>query len=161
MALNQHASNLIDITVKAFNGDVTSISPTDGLSLIDSWISFLQADGQANNGLANSLSELKAELKSGNLDGAAIERILTDLTKQTQQLSSSVDRDEKPKLTALADALQGFNRQVTGSSKQANKGGQAPITSTVGGESTNSGAGASALTTSEEDLSDRTGGTIR
>jgi hypothetical protein len=161
MALDQHAANLIDTTVKAFNGDVTTISPTDGLSLIDSWISFLQSDDQRNNAIVNGLTELRAELQSGNLDGAAIQRILNDLTKQSTQIVNSADRDDKPKLAVLADALQGFTKQVSGSSKRAKTGGEAPITSTVGGESTNSGAGASALTTNDEDLSDRNGGTIR
>ena len=47
MALDQHAANLVDTTIKAFNGDATSISPMDGISLIDSWVSVLRDSGQS------------------------------------------------------------------------------------------------------------------
>ena len=161
MELNQHASNLIDVTVKAFNGDVTSISPTDGLSLIDSWISFLQSDDQRNDAIVDGLNDLRAELQSGHLDSAVIGRILGNLTQQSTEIAKTIDQDIKLRLTELTNALQGLNQYVTGSSKPASKGGQAPMTSTVGGESTNSGAGASTLTTDDEDLSNRNGGTIR
>ena len=162
MAINQHASNLINITVKAFNGDVTSISPTDGISLIDSWISFLKSADQSANSLVDGLIELRTELQSGNLDGARIQQILSSLSQQTTQLTSSADSDSKPRLTTLSDALQSFSDQVNGLSGPAATGGQAPMTSTVGGESTSVGssAGASALGAADDDLSNRTGGII-
>lgn len=160
MTLNQHASNLIDITVKAFDGSTTSISSTDGISLIDSWISFLQADSQQNSSVTNGLNELKAELQSGSPDGTSVQRILNNLVDQANQLINAADVENKSKLTTLTDALQRFSQQVGGSGKPANTGGQAPMTSTVGGESTNSGVGASAFDTTDDDLSDRTGGTV-
>lgn len=161
MALDQHAANLITTTVNAFNGDVTSVSPMDGISLIDSWLSILNTDPEPGNSVVSNLNDLKAELRSGALDGARIQRILNDLTQQVTQLASVADTDSKPELTTLSAALQGFSQQVGGTGKQANTGGQAPMTSTVGGESTNSGAGASALDMSDDDLSNRNGGTIR
>jgi hypothetical protein len=160
MAINQHASNLVNLTVKAFNGNVTSLSPTDGISLIDSWISFLKSEDQSDNSVVNSLNDLKAELQSGNLDGSHIQQILNDLTEQTKKITDSADSDNKPRLNTLAEALEGFSQQVNGSSGPAATGGQAPMTSTVGGESTNSGTGASALEVTEDELSNRNGGTI-
>ncbi|GAB4021806.1 hypothetical protein [Spirosoma koreense] len=159
MALDDHASNLINITVKAFNGDVTSISPTDGLSLVDSWVSFLDAD-ESGKALVGELRELKAELQSGNLDGASIQQILKNLTAQTKQITDSADRDSQPKLNTLSGALQSFSQQVGGASGPAKTGGQAPMTSTVGGESTHSGVGASTFGASSDELAGRNGGTI-
>ncbi|MFD2935933.1 hypothetical protein [Spirosoma flavum] len=158
MAIDQHASNLINITVKTFNGDVTSISPLDGISLIDSWINFLKTDDQAPDSIVNSLSDLKAELQRGNLDGAQIQHILKDLTGQTSQITKSANADSKPELTTLSDALQGFSQLLYGS-KKANTGGQAPMTSTVGGESSHSGTEASTVDTNDDDFSNRNGGT--
>ena len=160
MAINQHASNLVEITAKAFNGNVTSISPTDGISLIDSWIDFLKSDDQSGNSIANSLNELKTELQSGSPDGAHVQQLLNDLTEQTKQLATSADSDSKPGLNTLTEALEGFSQQISGSSGPAATGGQAPMTSTVGGESTNSGSGASAFGASDDDLSNRNGGTV-
>lgn len=154
MALDQHAANLVDTTINAFNGDATSISPMDGISLIDSWISTLRNGGEDTNPVASGLSELKGELQSGNPDGSRIRGILEDLADQANQAAMSADADVKEKLSPLVEALQGFSRQLGGSSKMAalstepsdtvmpgESGGQAPMTSTVGGESTNSGTG--------------------
>lgn len=160
MAMNQHAANLVDITAKAFNGNVTSISPTDGISLIDSWIAFLKSDDQSVSSIANSLNDLKAELQSGDPNEAHLQQILGDLAKQTKQIANTADSDSKPGLTTLTEALEGFGQQISGVSGPAATGGQAPMTSTVGGESTNSGPGASAFNTSDSDLSNRNGGTV-
>ncbi|WP_420147795.1 hypothetical protein [Spirosoma sp.] len=160
MAINDHAANLVNITVKAFNEDVTSISPTDGLSLIDSWLNFLHSDAQTDNSVNSTLSELRSELQSGQLDGAHIQQLLGDLSNQVKQLANSADADDKPQITTLSEALDGFSQQVNGESGPAKTGGQAPMTSTVGGESSNSGVGASPFGTSGDDLSGRNGGII-
>ncbi|GAB3771852.1 hypothetical protein GCM10028818_11210 [Spirosoma horti] len=160
MAINQHASNLIDITANAFNGDVISISPTDGLSLVDSWISFLKADGQENNPITNRLTELRTELQESNLNGAHIQDILNDLVGQTTKVADSAEADNKPRLTTLAEALQGFNQHLNSPTPMTNPDRQAPMTSTVGGESTTSGAGISAVGATDDDLSNRNGGTV-
>jgi hypothetical protein len=173
MALNEHAANLVDTTINAFNGDSTSISPMDGISLIDSWTSTLRDGGLDNNPVTSGLSELKTELQSGNPDGSRIQQILGELAEQVRGTADSADADAKIKLSSLAGSLEGFSQQLGGSSKMAamniepsdavmpgESGGQAPMTSTVGGESTNSGAGASVLSARDDDqLSNRTGGT--
>ncbi len=165
MALDQHAANLVDTTVKAFNGDVATISPMDGISLIDSWTSALRESDQGTNPVTSGLNDLKAELRSGNPDTLKIQSILEDLTDQVKQAANSAETDVKTKLTPLAEALQGFSQQLGGTAG-ANTGrsasaSQAPIASTVGGESTNSGAGASSLTDDDntDNFSDRIGGT--
>lgn len=173
MALDQHAANLVDTTINAFNGDTTSISPMDGISLIDSWVSALRNGGEDTNPVASGLSELKGELQSSNPDGSRIRDILEDLADQANQAAMSADADVKEKLSSLVDALQGFSQQLGGSSKMASlntspsdtimpgqSGGQAPMTSTVGGDSTNSGTGTSATGMNDDDqLSNRSGGT--
>lgn len=113
MAINQHASNLIDITASAFNGDVSSISPTDGLSLVDSWISFLKSDGQENNPITSRLTELKTELQESNLNGARIQDILNDLVGQTTKVAGSAEADNKPRLTTLAEACRDLTSNST------------------------------------------------
>ena len=140
MALNQHASNLVDSTVKAFNGDVTSLSLIDSISLIDRWVSVLQSDDQTTNAIADSLMNLRAELRSSTPNSDHVERIMKSLIDQTKEISRSTNVDVQPKLKTLSTSLQEFSQQVTGKAKRANTGGEAPISSTVGGESTNSSA---------------------
>lgn len=173
MALDQHAANLVGTTINAFNGDAISVSPTDGISLIDSWISALSNGGQGTNPVVSGLSELKSELRSGNPDGSRIQQIIDDLADQVGQAAMSADGQVKATLDPLVNALHGFSQQLGGSSTMAamnidpsdgvmpgQTGGQAPMTSTVGGESTNSGTGTSAMGMNDEDqLSNRSGGT--
>jgi hypothetical protein len=160
MAINQHASNLIDITVSAFNSQVASISPTDGLSLVDSWLSFLKADKQEDSPITHHLTALRTELQRSNLNGTRIQEILNELVGQTTHLANSAEADHTSGLTTLSDALQGFNQQLNSSTPMTNPDKQAPMTSTVGGESATSGAGISALGMSDDDLSNRNGGTL-
>lgn len=141
MPMNQHAANLISLTVNAFNGETAAISPTDGISLIDSWLSFLQAEGLKDLPVIDALGNLKAELQSGNPNGEHVERIVKALCDQTKQTANKADEDNKPKLTFLAEAIQRFSQQLTGKARRDTSGEQAPMTSTVGGESTHSGAG--------------------
>lgn len=173
MAFDQHAANLVTTTVNAFNGDTTSISSIDGLSLIDSWISALGTNDQDTDSVTDGLNELRTELKSSSPDGDRIQELLGNMADQARQMaSSSADAEVKATLDPLVDALQGFRQQLGGSEKIAamniepsdtvmpgESGGQAPMTSTVGGESTNSGAGASTLR-DDDQLSNRNGGTM-
>ncbi|GAB3690996.1 hypothetical protein GCM10027592_08700 [Spirosoma flavus] len=160
MAIEQHASNLIDITAKAFNGDITNVSPIDASSLIDSWLDFLQNAPDHDHSLDATLSDLKKELQKGQLNGDTIEQLMSNLVNQVKQVADSADTDSKPKLTKLSEALDSFNQLVTGKAGPAPTGGQAPIASTVGGDSTNSGAGGSMLGSDDDELSNRTGGTV-
>jgi len=174
MALDQHAANLVTTTVNAFNGDATSVSPVDGISLIDSWIAALKNSDQDTESVAGGLNELKTELQSGNPNGNRIQELLGYMVSQAREVASSAETDVSTKLNPLIEALQGFSQQLGGSEKLSamaidpsndvmpgESGGQAPMTSTVGGESTTSGAGASSLRDGEDDeSSNRNGGTL-
>lgn len=172
MELDQHAANLVTTTVNAFNGNTTSISSIDGISLIDSWISALGSTDGDTDSVVSDLSDLRTELKSSSPDGAKIQQLLGHMADKARSIASSAEADVKETLNPLADALQGFSQQLGGSEKIAamniepsdtvmpgESGGQAPMTSTVGGESTNSGAGASTLR-DDDQLANRNGGTM-
>ncbi len=158
MALDQHAENLITLTKKAFGGDANSVSMTDGISLIDSWTSFLKADPSTGNDVLAGLHDLRSELAKGNPDTTQVQHLLQNLSQQTERLADTVDADDKSTLTTLAGSIHGLSQQIGGTGHPAPTGGEAPITSTVGGESSRSGSGASALR-DDEDLTERQGGT--
>jgi len=159
MALDQHAANLISLTKKAFGGDANSVSMTDGISLIDSWTSFLKTDPTTGTDILAGLNELSDQFVGGNPNSTEVQHILQNLSQQTKKLAGTVDADDQSTLTSLAGSLHNLSQQIGGTGHPAPTGGEAPMTSTVGGESSRSGAGASALGDDDDDLSDRQGGT--
>lgn len=105
---NQGASALIDQTVQALSGSPSDVSPTDGASVIDSWISTLGSDSP----VASSLSSLKQALQSGSPDGDEISSMLMDLSEQTQSAASSADGATQSSLQQLASSLRSFSQQL-------------------------------------------------
>jgi hypothetical protein len=123
MALNQHAANLVDITVNAFNGDSSSIAEMDGISLVNSWITTLRSGDYNTMAVANGLSALRDELQSGNPNGWHVRGILENLVNLVKQMATSEESDVKTKLVPLVDALEEFSHQLGGSAKPAYTGG--------------------------------------
>ncbi|MGV3558310.1 hypothetical protein [Larkinella arboricola] len=114
---NQQATNLIDSTVNSFNGDTTSISTIDGISLIDHWLTALRSEetDETAQQITQTLSELKSQLMEGNQDTAQIATLLDDLAGQTQQAAQSVDDDKvKLQLDQLVQTLQDFKKVIAG-----------------------------------------------
>lgn len=105
---NQGASALIDQTVQALSGNPTSVSPTDGASVIDSWISTLGSDSP----VSSSLTQLKQALQSSSPDGSEISTLLMSLSEQTQSAASSADGSTQSSLQELAQSLKSFGQQL-------------------------------------------------
>lgn len=105
---NQGASALIDQTVQALNGSPSDVSPTDGTSVIDSWISTLGSDSP----VSSSLSQLKQALQSSSPDGDEISSILLSLSEQTESAASSADGNTQSSLQELAQSLKSFSQQL-------------------------------------------------
>lgn len=106
---NQGTSALVDQTVQALSGSATAVSPTDGTSLIDSWISALGSDSE----VSDSLSDLKAALQGGSASGADIQDMLTDLADQTETASEDADSSQQSSLQNLASSLRSFAQQLS------------------------------------------------
>ncbi len=138
MALSQFALPLIDQTVAAFNGDVTAVSPQDGVKLLTNWISTLHTDAETSNPLVANLTELTQQLQSGNPNLEQIQGLLHDLTEQTRQAASSAEEaGQRASLNELADAIGSFGAQLAGERGPAKTGGNATAGPTVGGISSN------------------------
>lgn len=133
---NQQATNLISSTVDTFNGETTSISTTDGISLIDHWLTALRSedDDASMNPIANTLSALKAQLLEGNPDTTQIKTHLNDLAEHTQQAAQSVDDDKvKLQLDQLVQTLRDFGKVIAGEAGNiADKHGRAQIFTQTG-----------------------------
>jgi len=105
---NQGSSALIDQTVQALSGNPSSASPTDGASVIDSWVTTLGADSP----VSSTLSELKQALQSSSPDGSEISSLLMSLSEQTQSAASSAGGGAQSSLQELAQSLKSFGQQL-------------------------------------------------
>ncbi|CCH51869.1 hypothetical protein BN8_00825 [Fibrisoma limi BUZ 3] len=157
MAFEQQASGLIDQTIQTFNGNVTAVSPQDGITLIDSWISAFRSTDEQANPISDSLTALKTELQKGNPSTSEISTILKALTDQARNAANSADTGVQTQVNALVDALKSFQQQLTGQAGPANTGGQAPMASTVGGNSSTSGVGTTTSGSTQSYMDDPTG----
>ncbi len=121
MEPNQQTTQLLSQTISTFNGGVQAISPTDGISLIDNWISALHSGNASTNPIANTLSELKAELQRDSPDSETIRTILEQLSVQAKGAGETADGAAKSSLTELSQALQSFGQQLGGVAGKSNK----------------------------------------
>ena len=149
---SQFASELIDETVQTFNGDVTAISPTDGVALIEHWISALHSGDETTNPIAHTLSELRMELQGKRPSVGQIQSTIQELADQTKAASQSVDGPEQDSLAQLASALQTFGQQLAGGGSQSNQSRQSDMD-----DSTGSNGGIGSTTTTGADSSDMSG----
>ncbi len=108
MTSQNSASALTEQTVKALSGQATSVSPTDGASLIDSWIGSLGG----NSPLASNLNSLKSALQSNSPDGSKISSLLMSLSEQTTTAASQAGGDAQGSLQKLASSLKSFGQQI-------------------------------------------------
>ncbi|GAB3907407.1 hypothetical protein GCM10028803_41090 [Larkinella knui] len=113
---NQQANALINSTMETFNGDTTSISTLDGISLIDTWLTALRSGetDQATNPISHTLSELKTQLQESDPDSGQIKALLNDLADQTEKAAQSADDKEKMQLNELVQTLRDFGRVING-----------------------------------------------
>ncbi|WP_234735217.1 hypothetical protein [Tellurirhabdus bombi] len=142
MASTQTQISLINSTVETFNGNVTSVSAQDGISLIDNWVAALHSGDESTNPIANTLSELKMQLQAGNPNSEQIDVLLQELADQTEQIAPSADESVTPHLRELAQSLRGFSDLIAGRSKPDFEGSKGQIfTGTHTGSATgNAGA---------------------
>jgi hypothetical protein len=108
------ANALLDQTIAAFNGESQTVSPLDGLMLIDNWLLALPADLATAGPVRTSLSALKHELQRGNPNGDQIVGLLNDLADQSRQATTTADDHARPGLRQVAESLTAFARHLHG-----------------------------------------------
>ena len=108
MATPQSTSALLDQTLTALQGDITSTGDT---STIAGWISALQGQpGLAD--ITDELQNLQDALTSGTPDADAIASSLSNLGELTSSAAVSAAPDTQAKLQQLGDALSSAAEQV-------------------------------------------------
>lgn len=135
---SQFATALINETVHTFNGGAETVSPIDGISLIESWISALHSGDESTNPIAHTLSELRMQLQNDVSNAGQIQTLLDELVDQTRQAAKSVDGGQQASLVELASSLKEFGERLAGKRSGDGRAG-ATVAPSVGASSTDSG----------------------
>lgn len=93
-------------------GKHTTLSPEQGLLLLEGWLNALPGDVGAERIVAE-LTMLRGHLKTGQYDGEKISHLLLSMATHTQALSHepSVDQTTAQQLGELANALRSLSNQ--------------------------------------------------
>lgn len=105
---NQSTSALTDQTIQALSGKATSVSPADGTSLIDGWISALGPDSK----ITDTLKTMKTALQGGPERETDIEFLFSHLADQTDTAADDAEDNVKSSLKDLATSLRNFGVQL-------------------------------------------------
>ncbi|GAB3953837.1 hypothetical protein GCM10028805_38360 [Spirosoma harenae] len=102
-------------TLGAFGtGHHVTLTPEQGILLLEGWLNALPGDVGAERVLAE-VETLRDHLKTGNYDGEKIRHLLLSMASHTLTLSHepSVDETTAGQLRQLANALRNFTSQIT------------------------------------------------
>ncbi|GAB3771855.1 hypothetical protein GCM10028818_11220 [Spirosoma horti] len=111
---DQNQISLIEETVNTFDGNIDETTATDGLSLIDKWLTRLNEAGTENTDtITDILERLRPEIDTAQrynrIDNQRIASLLQELIEQTQKVAAlpeaSAEQDELSQLIATLENL--------------------------------------------------------
>lgn len=121
IAKDENQLSLIDETVNTLDGNIDTTTATDGLSLIDKWLTRLEVDSDtAPDGIAQTLEQLRPEIDTAQrysrIDNRQIAVLLQDLIDQTRKVAGSAEASaEQMELSQLIAVLENLHRQAASS----------------------------------------------
>lgn len=118
IAKDQNQISLIEETVDTFDGNIDETTATDGLSLIDKWLTRLNEAGTDNTDtIADILERLRPEIDTAQrynrIDNQRIASLLQELIEQTQKVAALPEASaEQEELSQLIATLENLHRQA-------------------------------------------------
>ena len=118
IAKDQNQISLIEETVDAFDGNIDDTTATDGLSLIDKWLTRLNEAGTENTDtILDILERLRPEIDTAQrynrIDNQRIASLLQELIGQTQKVAALPEASaEQEELSQLIATLENLHRQA-------------------------------------------------
>lgn len=102
-------------TIEALQGGVTELSPSLALNNINSWITTLrEANDPGLDDLADTLDELRAELREEPIDGSAVAEILATLSEETSEAAAEAGPGVADQLNQLSSLLLQAAQELAG-----------------------------------------------
>jgi hypothetical protein len=118
IAKDQNQISLIEETVNTFDGNIDATTATDGLSVIDKWLSRLNEAGTENtDGITDILERLRPEIDTAQrynrIDNQRIANLLQELIEHTQKVAALPESSaEQEELSQLIATLENLHRQA-------------------------------------------------
>ncbi|AKD57649.1 hypothetical protein [Spirosoma radiotolerans] len=118
IAKDQNQISLIEETVNTFDGNIDETTATDGLSLIDKWLTRLNDAGTENTAtITDILERLRPEIDTSQrynrTDNQQIASLLQELIEQTQKVAALPEASaEQLELSQLIATLENLHRQA-------------------------------------------------
>lgn len=118
IAKDHNQISLIEETVDTFDGNIDETTATDGLSLIDKWLTRLNEAGTENTDtIADILERLRPEIDTAQrynrIDNQRIASLLQELIEQTQKVAALPEASaEQDELSQLIATLENLHRQA-------------------------------------------------
>lgn len=118
IAKDQNQISLIEETVDTFDGNIDETTATDGLSLIDKWLTRLNDAGTENtDAITDILERLRPEIDTvqryNRTDNQRIASLLQELIEQTQKVAALPEASaEQEELSQLIATLENLHRQA-------------------------------------------------
>ena len=103
----------LEATIEVLEGGVTAFSPSLALNNISSWITTLEEAGDpALADIADTLEELREQLREEEIDGNEVGEILSTLSEQTSEAAAVAGVGVADQLSRLSDLLSGAAQQL-------------------------------------------------
>ncbi len=94
----------LDATIKAANGGITKLSPDQAVKNIEGWEEYLgKHEAPGVKAVVADLGKLKTHLQSGEIDSAAIEKLVKKLGHDTEKVKG--EGPNAAKIKELGEAL--------------------------------------------------------
>lgn len=99
------ASTKLDTTISAFQDQITSFAVGKAVRNIEAWRKDLADAGPDFEGIVGDLEKLEGYLKEEEVDGKAVGKILSKLSKETKKAGSGVNSGIGEKLQTLSELM--------------------------------------------------------
>ncbi|AGY57275.1 hypothetical protein [Gloeobacter kilaueensis] len=98
-------STKLDTTLAAFQEKITSLTVGKATRNIEAWRKDLAEAGPDYEPIAADLEKLEGILKSDEVDGKAVGKLLARLGKETKKVAAKIDSSTSEKLEKLSELL--------------------------------------------------------
>lgn len=89
---NQWEESMLDNTLAMFRNDSQTLTPDQGITLLDGWLQALQGDPNLDQ-LIGQLTELRTALQAPSPDGSYIRQIMVSLADKAQAVAEDADSE--------------------------------------------------------------------
>lgn len=113
MLNHEESTTLLDATMVVLEEDPSSATPQSGTGVIDQWLVELHKAENATD-IANTLEQVKTQLKSDQINPGELTELLTTLATQTAEFSTMMgsEGDMATRLEALSSTLRSLAGQI-------------------------------------------------